>query len=151
MKLDSIQIKPLVDKGSMSRPYLILTGLALGLGLLIALILFRSPDDSLANLRARGVIRIGYAIEAPYAYLADDGNVTGLDPEVARMVANRLGIPRIEWRLMEFDALLAGLKSGQYDVTAAGLFITPERARQVIFSQPTFQARPGLLVNPAIP
>lgn len=108
---------------------------------------FWHRDSSLSDILRRGSIRVGYAIEAPYAFLEADGTTTGLDPELARLIARQLGIQRIEFRLVDFGSLIAGLNSGQFDVVAAGMFITPERDRLVAFSEPTFQVRPGLLVR----
>lgn len=101
---------------------------------------------TLDRARKTGVIRIGYAVEAPYAFLSSDGRVTGESPEIARVIATRLGIPSIEWRVTDFDQLIEGLESGRFDVIAAGMFITPERARRIAFSHPTFQILPALLV-----
>ena len=103
-------------------------------------------DDSLTRLRKTGSIRIGYAVEAPFAYLKPGGEVTGESPEVAKRVVSRLGIGHIEWRQVEFGALISELEAARIDVIAAGLFITPERAKRVRFSEPTFRVRPGLLV-----
>lgn len=113
--------------------------------------LSRSSHDAFAKARREGVIRIGYAVEAPYAYLTPDGEVTGEAPELARVIAGRLGIPRIEWHLDEFGSLIEGLEAQRFDVVAAGLFITPERLRRVAFSTPTFQVGSGLLVRKGNP
>lgn len=103
-------------------------------------------DASLRRLHQRGAIRVGYAVEAPYAFLGADGNVTGESPEVARRVAARLGLGRVEWFQVEFRELIPALEAGRFDVIAAGLFITPERAQRVRFSEPTFRVREALLV-----
>ena len=105
-----------------------------------------SSDDSLARLRHDGTIRIGYAVEAPYAFVTQDGTVTGESPEIAKRIVRSIGIEQIAWRQAEFGSLLAELEAGRIDVVAAGMFITPERKMQVAFSTPTFQVRPGLLV-----
>ncbi|TSK08655.1 MAG: ectoine/hydroxyectoine ABC transporter substrate-binding protein EhuB [Geobacter sp.] len=105
-----------------------------------------SSDDSLARLRHAGTIRIGYAVEAPYAFVTQDGTVTGESPEIAKHIAKAIGIDQITWRQAEFGSLIAELEAGRIDVVAAGMFITPERKMQVAFSTPTFQVRPGLLV-----
>lgn len=91
-------------------------------------------------------LRIGFAIEAPYAYLAEDGRVTGESIEIARRVAAILGYDEPEWVLTDFGSLVPELREGRFDVVAAGLFVTPERARQVAFSRPTLSVRPALLV-----
>jgi len=107
----------------------------------------RSEGDALARARQTGVIRIGYAVEAPYAFLSPEGQVTGEAPAIARVIASRLGIARIEWRLAEFAGLIDDLEDGRFDVIAAGMFATPDRQRRVAFSRPTFRAGPGLLVR----
>jgi polar amino acid transport system substrate-binding protein len=43
--------------------------------------------------------------------------------------------------------LLTGLEMHRFDVVAAGMFVTPERAARVAFSQPTFHALQALLVR----
>lgn len=91
-------------------------------------------------------LRIGYAIEAPYAFVDATGRVTGEGPEIARVIAGRLGLGEPLWRQTEFGVLLDELESGRIDVIAAGMFITPEREKRVAFSQPTFVAEAALLV-----
>ena len=91
-------------------------------------------------------LRVGYAIEAPYAFLDEDGRVTGEAPETARWVARRLGRGEPEWVLTEFGSLIGQLQEGRFDVIACGLFITTERERRVAFSRPTATVVPGLLV-----
>lgn len=128
-------------------------GQAILLGALLALLFLAGShgrrtrvDDALTRTRDDGVIRIGYAVEAPYAFLTTAGEVTGEAPEIARVIAARIGIPRVQWRLTEFGSLIEGLEARRFDVIAAGMFITPEREARVAFSHPTFQAGPGLLV-----
>lgn len=103
-------------------------------------------DRSLERVRQGGVLRVGYAVEAPHAFLDSGGEVTGLSPELARLIARHMGAQQLEWRLAEFGALLAELEEGRIDVVAAGMFITPQRARRVAFSEPVFHVRQGLLV-----
>lgn len=125
--------------------------MAAALGVWSILTAMRSGDHSLDRLRASGVIRIGYADEAPYAFLDSKGSVTGESPEIAKRISAALGLKRIEWRLTEFDHLLEDLNEGRVDVIAAGMFITPERARLAAFSTPTFQVQEGLLVRKGNP
>lgn len=122
--------------------------LTLAAGVLIGLLAYAlwERDDSLAQPLQAQRIRIGYAVEPPYAYLDAQGEVTGEAPEIARRMVQTLGIGNINWRRMEFGELIDALESGQIDVIAAGMFITPERQRRVLFSRPTCHVRPGLLV-----
>jgi polar amino acid transport system substrate-binding protein len=112
-----------------------------------ALALFAGRGDaSLDRVRSSGALRIGYAVEAPYAFVDADGRITGESPAAARDIARRLGIARIEWIQVPFSELISSLQERRYDLIAAGLFVTRERAEQVLFSTPTLRVRPGLLV-----
>lgn len=97
-----------------------------------------AADTTLERLRASGVARVGYANEAPYAYLDAGGRLTGESPEVARVVLEGLGVPEMEGVLTEFGSLIPGLKAGRFDLIAAGMYITPERCREVAFTRPTY-------------
>lgn len=126
----------------------------LGLGVLLTLLVGATglvvlvrPDggeqtegETLARLRRQGVIRIGYANEAPYGYIdTATGEITGEAPEIARVILEQLGVERIEPVVTEFGALIPGLKAGRFDLIAAGMYITPTRCRQISFSDPTYQ------------
>jgi len=126
--------------------FLILAPLALAGAAILLFSLGPEQDDTLARLRAEGVIRIGYAVEPPYAFVTPEGEVTGESPEVAKTLVARLGIARIVWSQMAFSELIPALQTGRIDVIAAGLFVSEERTRQVRFSRPTFRVRPALLV-----
>lgn len=108
------------------------------------LVLFLS-DKSLWLIKQAGTIRIGYAVEAPFAYLKPGGEVAGESPVVANQIVARLGISRIEWYLMQFNSLIPALEAGRIDIVAAGMFITRERAQRVRFSQPSLHVHQGLL------
>lgn len=117
----------------------------------VGLYLYARRDQSLTQLQQAGVIRIGYAIEAPFAFLKPGGQVSGESPEVAKEITARLDIQRIEWVQTDFGSLIPALEAERFDVIAAGMFITPERAQQVAFSEPTFHVQQGLLVRAGNP
>lgn len=107
---------------------------------------------TLDRMRARGVARIGFANEAPYAYLdSESGRLDGEAPEIARVILGRLGIARVEGVLAEFGALIPGLKAGRFDLIAAGMYITPARCREADFSNPTYSIGEALVVRAANP
>lgn len=91
-------------------------------------------------------LRLGYAVEAPYAFVDETGRVTGAVPELARRVAQRLDLP-VTFVQTDFGALLDQLEEGRFDVMSSGMFITAERAKRVRFSVPTFRAVDAALVR----
>ncbi len=97
-----------------------------------------APTGLLAELIEAGSVTVGLANEIPYGYEDEEGNILGEAPDVARAVLAELGIDSIEAEVVDFGALIPGLQAGQYDMIAAGMFITPERAEQIIFSDPDY-------------
>lgn len=108
---------------------------------------------TLERAQHAGVVRVGFANEAPYAYLDPaSGELTGEAPVVARAVLQRLGVGRVEGVLTEFGSLIPGLQAGRFDLIAAGMYITPRRCEQVGFSNPSYRSSAAMLVrsgNPA--
>ncbi|HEX7098755.1 MAG TPA: ectoine/hydroxyectoine ABC transporter substrate-binding protein EhuB [Acidimicrobiia bacterium] len=97
-------------------------------------------DSPLAERFPDGVVRIGIANEVPYGYEGEDGEPTGEAPELAKAILAELGIDEVEATVVEFGSLIPGLLADQYDMIAAGMFINPERAEQVLFSDPDYCA-----------
>ncbi len=105
-----------------------------------------AADGLLAELQERGSITIGIANEVPFGFVGDDGEATGIAPDVARAVLAELGIDEVDAQVVEFGNLIGGLQAGQYDLIAAGMYITPERAEQISFSDPDYCVAESLAV-----
>jgi len=116
-------------------------------GVVGALLYIRAGNQASEPVWSGPGIRIGYSSEAPYAFRAENGDVTGQSPEIAKAVLEKIGIAPIRWVLLDFGQALPELLAGRIDMIANGLFITPERAAKVLFSLPYSQALPGLLVR----
>ncbi len=94
-----------------------------------------------------GEIRVGYSGEPPYCFRTARGEVSGAAPEVAKAVFGQAGIGPVRWVLLDFNQAIAALLDGRIDMIANGLFVTPERARRMLFSRPFCRSLPGLLVR----
>jgi polar amino acid transport system substrate-binding protein len=105
----------------------------------------------LAELQEAGSITVGVANEVPFGYLDDDGEPTGIAPDVARAVLAELGIDEMNAQVVEFGQLIGGLQAGQFDMITAGMYITPERAEQIEFSDPDYCIPESLGVPPGNP
>lgn len=105
-----------------------------------------AEGDLLAELQEAGSITIGVANEVPFGFVGSDGEATGIAPDVAREVLAELGIDEVEVQVVEFGNLIGGLQAGQFDLIAAGMYITPERAAQIYFSDPDYCVAEGLAV-----
>jgi polar amino acid transport system substrate-binding protein len=100
----------------------------------------------LGELQESGSVTVGVANEVPFGSVGDDGQPTGIGPDVARAVLEELGITEIEAQVVEFGELIGGLQAGQFDIITAGMYITPERAEQIFFSDPDYCVAESLAV-----
>lgn len=91
------------------------------------------PDIPLTG--TNGVLRFGTAaVTEPMAFVDANRKVVGFDVEFAARVAQKLG-KKLEVVDMEFGAMLPALISGKVDMIGAGLSITEERAKQILYSE----------------
>ncbi len=69
----------------------------------------------------------------PYEFVDDDGNIVGIDAEIAQAVAAKMGY-ELEIRDMKFDSLITAVQSGNIDFALAGMTVDEERLLSVNFS-----------------
>ncbi len=70
---------------------------------------------------------------APYEFIGEEGNVVGIDAEIAALIVEKLGY-ELEIADMEFDSIIPAVQSGKADFAMAGLTYTEERAALIDFS-----------------
>ncbi|MGI8876320.1 MAG: ectoine/hydroxyectoine ABC transporter substrate-binding protein EhuB [Egibacteraceae bacterium] len=102
--------------------------------------------NALEQAREQGFLRVGFANEAPYGFADEAGNLTGEAPEAAKVVTAELGVPELDGVLTDFASLIPGLQAGRFDMIAAGMFITPERCAEILFSDPDYCATQAFAV-----
>ncbi len=109
-------------------------------------VLASAQAASLDEIKETSRIRIGYANETPFAFTETDGRVTGESPEIAKVIFEKMGIKQVDGVLTEWGSLIPGLRARRFDVIAAGMYITPARCKQVIFTDPQYALPDTLLV-----
>lgn len=81
-----------------------------------------------------GILKFGTAaVTEPMSFMDENKNIVGFDIEFATYIARKLG-RQLEIVDMEFGAMLPALSAGKVDMIGAGLSITEERAKSVLFS-----------------
>ena len=81
----------------------------------------------------------------PFEYQDDAGKWTGFDMDLMAAVAQRYGLA-LEVSKQAFDTILVAVNAGKCDVVASSVTITDERKKNVLFSDPYFDADQSLLV-----
>ena len=124
----------------------------------------QASDASTTACRASGILRrrperpdtsrvtlIRFATEVdypPFNYAGADGNPTGFNVELARLICDELKIP-CTIQMRRFDTLLTSLAETRADAVAASIAVTAETRETADFSDPyyrpiaRFAARPG--------
>ena len=75
----------------------------------------------------------------PYEFLGANGEITGVDVEIGRAIADELGVT-LEVNNANFDGIVSAIASGKGDVGIAGITITDERSQRVDFSEPYIES-----------
>ncbi|GEM_PF-3312771 len=122
------------------------TLLALAAVATLAAVLISFPDT---RPQTDSALRIGYAIERPYAYINQQGELTGASIESAAKIAKQLHTDNIEWVQLRFDKLLTSLRQGHIDVIGSGMYQTPEREKHFDFSLPFLEADSAIMLRRA--
>jgi polar amino acid transport system substrate-binding protein len=93
-----------------------------------------------------GTLRVGITLFAPWAARNADGEFLGFEVDVANQLAADMGV-KAQLIAYDVDRLIPALESGEIDIIAAGLTITPERALHVNFSAPYAESGVGLATH----
>lgn len=95
----------------------------------------------------RGKILIGVCTEAvPVCYLDDKQQSVGFEIDLAKMLAERMGV-ELELVQVPGASRIQYLLAGKVDILIAFLGVTPERALQVDYSQPYFTSDSNVLAS----
>jgi len=118
--------------------------------LLVACGAARAEARTFEEIRKDGKIVAASEGAFPPFNFFQGSKLTGFEIELAEAMAQKMGVA-IEWRTLGFDALLAGLRQGRWDMVIASFAVTPERSKAVTFTAPHYCSG-GIIVakDPAI-
>lgn len=95
--------------------------------------------------------RLTVCTDAPYSPMEfeQDGEFTGFDIELMRAIATELGLSGIDVINSGFEPITSGvaMDTGQCDIAASSITITPEREENIDFTNGYFTADQSLLVR----
>ncbi|HBI8395828.1 TPA: ABC transporter permease subunit [Staphylococcus aureus] len=111
---------------------------------------YAEQDQKWEKIKERGELRVG--LSADYAPMEFEHTVNGkteyagVDIDLAKKIAkdNNLKLKIVN---MSFDSLLGALKTGKIDIIISGMTSTPERKKQVDFSDSYMMTKNIMLVN----
>ena len=97
-----------------------------------------SASPVLDRIQKRGELVVGTMGNMPPLNMTSkDGEIFGLEPDLARLLAEAMDV-KVKFVTKPFNELLPALQNGQVDMVLSGMTITPERNRKVAFIGPYF-------------
>jgi polar amino acid transport system substrate-binding protein len=97
-----------------------------------------SASPVLDRIQSRGELIVGTMGNMPPLNMTSkDGEIFGLEPDLARLLANAMDV-KVKFVTKPFNELLPALQTGEVDMVLSGMTITPERNRKVAFIGPYF-------------
>jgi cystine transport system substrate-binding protein len=103
--------------------------------------------DLLARIRERGTLIIATEGNwSPWTYHDENDKLTGFDIEIGALIAQALGVEPV-YMETAWDAILAGVDSGRFDIACNGVGYTEERAQKYDFSTPYVYTESVLVVR----
>ena len=90
-------------------------------------------SPTLSAIRDRGVLQWGIGVSPPFGFKASDGSWVGVEADNARELAALLGV-KVQIQDYDYGVMTTALQTGKADILGAQLFITPERAQAIGFS-----------------
>jgi polar amino acid transport system substrate-binding protein len=107
-------------------------------------------EDAWERIATSGVLRVGVDPTFPPFALAEGDQIEGLDVDLARALAEELGL-EAQFTYFGYDGLYDALATGQVDVLISALVIAPERMKDVTYSAAYFDAGQFLFVGEKSP
>lgn len=105
--------------------------------------------DALDNIVKRGTLKVGVSLFEPWTMDSGTGEYYGFEVDVANRLAQDMGV-KAEFKVYEWDLIIAALNKGEIDVIAGGMAITPARALKLNFSLPYADSGIVMVANSAL-
>jgi polar amino acid transport system substrate-binding protein len=97
-----------------------------------------SASPVIDRIQSRGELVVGTMGNMPPLNMTSkDGEIFGLEPDLARLLAEAMDV-KVKFVTKPFNELLPALQNGEVDMVLSGMTITPERNRKVAFIGPYF-------------
>ncbi|MER9445763.1 transporter substrate-binding domain-containing protein [Mesorhizobium sp. M0340] len=110
-----------------------------------------SAQALLEKIKNGETIRLGFSNEPPFANPGENHEPLGWVNAMTLDILKKLGTTKVEPVVTEWGSLIPGLQAGRFDIINGGMFMFPERCRDVLFTEPFGRAADGLLVPKGSP
>ncbi len=94
-------------------------------------------ETTFEKIRRTGEMTLANTFTYPPFGFIENGQKVGFDVDIANEIAHRMNV-KITFETIDFRGIIAALKSKRVDALITGMVYTPDRAKQIAFSEPYF-------------
>lgn len=106
-----------------------------------------SPSPVLDRIQQRDELVVGtVGGMPPFNMTAEDGKIIGFEADLARYLADSLGV-KLTFKTMAFSELLPALEAGKVDMVLSSVTMTVKRNAKYAFVGPYYISGKGILTN----
>lgn len=104
-------------------------------------------QSTLKRVLERGELRVGLELGyAPFEMKAKDGKIVGFDVDLARSMAEAMGV-KLRLVVIDWNGITPALLTDQFDIIMSGMTITPERNLWINFADPYLEVGQTVLLS----
>jgi polar amino acid transport system substrate-binding protein len=124
--------------------------LSVTLFLLMSTVLFaqnlQAQESVIEKIQKQGVLRVGLSTFVPWAMKDKQGNLVGFEVDVAKKLAQDMGV-KIEFVPTAWSGIIPALLTGKFDMIIGGMGVTPQRNLKVNFTIPYEYSGMSMVAN----
>ena len=100
---------------------------------------------TLADVQKAGKLTIATSPDFPPFESLEGNEVVGIEVDIMNLICAELGV-EAEFVQMDFDSVLVGIQAAKYDCAMSGITVTPDRQKNMLFTDPYYNAAQVIVV-----
>lgn len=105
-----------------------------------------SKGTTVKDIQKAGELVVATSPDFPPFENLENGEVVGIEIDLLDIICEKLGVT-LKIEQMNFDSVLPGVQAGKFDLGASGISVTPEREKNVLFTEPYCLAAQAIVVT----
>ena len=105
---------------------------------------------TLKDVQKAGKLTVATSPDFPPFESLEGDAVVGIEPDIMKLICDKLGV-ELEVVQMDFDSVLIGIQAAKYDCAASGITVTPDREKNMLFTDPYYNAAQVIVVAEGSP
>ena len=100
---------------------------------------------TLKDVQKAGKLLVATSPDFPPFERLEAAAVVGIEPDIMKLICDKLGV-EAECVQMDFDSVLSGIQAAKYDCAMSGITVTPDREKNMLFTDPYYNAAQVIVV-----